>query len=146
MEEYLQLCLFLFLIASSVIIYSQIRCAYPDFKDPLGIHSELYIDGWLLSHFITFGIVGYVFPTHFYLAMILGVLWEIFEYLLGKNTPTFLKCKIQNKNKPKYQYLFKTNDSNIQTKNDAWWYARHEDIIVDFLGFVTGYFIKTYSF
>ena len=117
-----------------IVIYGQFRCAFPKFIDPLSIHGMVYVDGWLLSHFIVFTLAGYFYSNQFYLAVILGILWEIVEYLLGVNTPRFLKCKMKGKNQ------------TLAEKNDAWWYGRYEDVVVDILGFMTGYFIKTYSF
>tara|TARA_B100001093_G_C26520015_1_gene881329 strand:+ start:367 stop:807 length:441 start_codon:yes stop_codon:yes gene_type:complete len=129
-----------------IVIYGQFRCAFPEFKDPLSIHGMVYVDGWLLSHFIVFALAGYFYPKQFYLAVILGILWEITEHLLGINTPRFLKCETQDKSKAKFQYIHKNKDPSLAEKNDAWWYGRYEDVVVDIIGFMTGYFIKTYSF
>tara|TARA_B100000035_G_scaffold297511_1_gene290347 strand:+ start:126 stop:566 length:441 start_codon:yes stop_codon:yes gene_type:complete len=146
MDKNLQLIAAGLFVVLLIIIYGQFRCAFPKFNDPLSIHGMIYVDGWLLSHFIVFTLAGYFYSNKFYLAVILGILWEIVEYLLGVNTPRFLKCKNQDKSKPKFQYLHKNKDKTLAEKNDAWWYGRYEDIVVDTLGFITGYFIKTYNF
>jgi len=146
MDKNLQLIAGGLFVVILIIIYGQFRCAFPGFSDPLSIHGMVYVDGWLLSHFILFALAGYFFPKHFYVAVIIGILWELVEYSFGIHTPGFLKCTHQDKSKAKFQYLHKNKDKTLAEKNDAWWYGRYEDVIVDILGFITGYFIKTYNF
>tara|TARA_B100000524_G_scaffold339670_1_gene232131 strand:- start:168 stop:608 length:441 start_codon:yes stop_codon:yes gene_type:complete len=146
MKKAYTLLLFAFLLVFLIIVYGQFRCYFPKFNDPLSLHTNVYVDGWLLSHFIAFALAGYFFPKYFYLAICLGILWEVVEFSLGRHTPTFLKCNVQNKTKPKFNALFKKADQTLAEQNDAWWYGRYEDIVVDFFGFVTGYFVRYYSF
>ena len=145
MDKNLQLIAGGLFVVILIIIYGQFRCAFPGFSDPLSIHGMVYVDGWLLSHFILFALAGYFFPKHFYVAVIIGILWELVEYSFGIHTPKLLKCEDQPK-KAKFQYLNRNKDKTLAEKNDAWWYGRYEDVVVDILGFMTGYFIKTYSF
>ena len=91
MDKNLQLIAIGLFVVILIIVYGQFRCAYPKFNDPLSIHGMVYVDGWLLTHFIVFALAGYFYSKQFYLAVILGILWEIVEYLLGVNTPRFLK-------------------------------------------------------
>ena len=128
-----------------ILIYGKIRCFHPHL-DFLAVHKNVYVDGWLLSHFVLFAICGYFFPNNFYFAMLLGILWEIVEHL---QLLTFASsCKNNEGNKSsliKYQFIFEDKSQNNDI-NKNWWYGRYEDIIVDFLGFVTGYFILNYKF
>ena len=41
------------------------------------------ITGWHLSHLITYFIVGKLCPNNFYTYILVGIGWELFEYLYG---------------------------------------------------------------
>lgn len=147
MDKYKKNYLIIFLIiASSVFVYGKIRCLLKDnkkFKDPLSFHTNIYVDGWLLSHFVLFLFIGYKFPNSFCLSMIFGILWEIIEILIGTYEPGILKgisnCSAID--------LKKENIINVNSNDNLnWFYGRYEDMIIDFLGFVTGYFINSYKF
>ena len=132
-------------IGLSVFVYGKIRCLLKDnekFQDPLSKNINIYADGWLMSHFVFFAFIGYYYPDKLYVSMTLGFLWEIVEILIGTIQPKFLqniaKCsKIDLQKK----YAVQLNDKEMN-----WFYGRYEDIVIDFLGFVTGYFIKNYNF
>jgi hypothetical protein len=42
-------------------------------------------DFFTLNHFILWVILGYLFPNQYYLALFLGVLWELFERYIVYN-------------------------------------------------------------
>ena len=41
------------------------------------------ITGWSLSHFVWFYIIGKFCPDHLLMFMLVGVSWEVFEYMYG---------------------------------------------------------------
>ena len=70
------------------------------------------------QHLIMFLFIGYFIPNKFWLTMILGIGWEIIEFIAR-------------------QYL-----------RDAWWgnYDDYiKDIIVNYIGFIIGRFIFNYT-
>lgn len=83
-----------------------------------------FINGWLISHYVVFFLAGYFYPTTFKLAMIIGIIWEICEYIIGyfsKNMSDSLGIRIK------------------KTKN--WWYGQYKDVIVNLLGFISGRYL-----
>lgn len=75
------------------------------------------INGWSITHFIVFTLAGYYGHKHIFLLMLIGILWELTEVLLG--------------------YITKQN----KTDDSVWWYGSYEDIIVNFIGLMTGKYL-----
>jgi glycopeptide antibiotics resistance protein len=67
----------------------------------------------------------YLFPNNYIFIWILGVCWEIVEFIFKDHPFYFSDCK----------YKLTTD------KNEGWWYGRYEDIIVNTLGILLGYFL-----
>ena len=117
-----------------IFLYGKFRCVFTDYIDPLEHNVNLHIDGWLTAHYVLFSVIGFNFPRAFYLAMFMGILWEIFEHIIGQLKPSILN-NITNCNRKSFTHFAEPNGR-------YWWYGKKEDILVNFLGFVTGYFIK----
>ena len=123
-----------FLCFLIICIYGKFRCNNPDYHDPLmrklGV---LDLDGWSITHFAFFAMIGYLYPDTFFVAMGLGIAWEVFEHLLGENRPGFLggfgDCM--------------TTDP--QVKGHQWWFGRLSDIIMNILGFWAGASLKKWK-
>ena len=93
------------------------------------------INGWSITHFIVFTLAGYYGHKHIFLLMLIGILWELTEILLSfitKISFADINIKMLLKNKRKI-------DNN--SKNFNWWYGRYEDIIVNFIGLMTGKYL-----
>jgi len=112
-----------------IVAYGTYRCKTTGFVDPMtksffGPPLDLYLDGWGISHMTFFAILAYMFPKKKYLIFlfILGVLWEIVEYM-AKDHPFYIsKCNY-----------------NIQTdKGEGWWYGRWQDIVMNTAGIALG--------
>lgn len=109
-----------------ICLYGKFRCNNPDYHDPLmNKLGVLDLDGWSLSHFGFFTLLGYLYPDTFVVSMSLGIGWEAFEHILGKNRPGILggfgDCM--------------TTDPGIQ---GSWWFGRVSDIVMNLLGFIFG--------
>ena len=70
--------------------YGKFRCTNKDFKDPLENKLLFELDGWSMTHYLFFMLVGFIYPKKFISAMILGIIWELFEHFYGKNRPGWL--------------------------------------------------------
>ena len=81
------------------------------------------ISWWPISHFLLYAILGFFFPTCFIPLMILGILWELFELLLG-----ILSKKRQSVTRG-VQY------------GDKWWSANLFDPFFNAAGFLVGMLI-----
>jgi hypothetical protein len=77
-------------------------------------------DGWALSHFLFYGMLGAVFPDHFGISMIVSVGWELFEFLLGK-VPWFTGIIEQ-----------------VSSDSQQFWYGKPTDLLVNAAGFWAG--------
>lgn len=81
------------------------------------------VSWWPISHFILYTILGFLFPKCWLLIMVLGILWEIFEFITGLVL-----------HKRRYVYTTK----GVQY-NDKWWAPNVFDPLFNALGFLTGY-------
>lgn len=80
---------------------------------------------WPISHFILYFILGLLFPDCFVILMLMGVAWEGFEVFADKY---FERRK------------YKNEAGNIQY-SDGWWGGSTVDLMMNFLGFVCGWFL-----
>ena len=83
--------IFFITIIILIFVYGKYRCVNPDYKDILELEPIKGLDGWIISHFVAFAIIGTLYPDTLILSTILGILWEIFEIILGKSKPSILK-------------------------------------------------------
>ena len=116
--------LFIICLVFSVGIYN---CKNPEEGDI--VQRKLFpgLDGWLITHFLAYIVVGAIWPKTFALSLFLGILWEIIEVTLGKLKPEMLRGV--------------THCSS----DEYWWYGRIIDIPVNMLGFLCGkYVIRQY--
>ena len=109
------LCILL-IIGYQILIQSINHVTY---VDPL-LHdiNGTFVNGWLISHYVVFFLAGYFYPTTFKLAMIIGIIWEICEYIIG--------------------YCSK----NMNDSLGSWWYGQYQDVIVNLLGFISGRYVN----
>ena len=128
--------IFCFLIIATIFIYGKFRCMYPKYKDILVPQYIKGIDGWSLTHFCTFSVLGTLYPDTFLLSFILGISWEMFEILLGIIKPNFLKG-ITDCHREYSGNSYLSNDQ----KNGYWWYGKWQDIIFNTIGFLFGKYI-----
>ena len=97
--------LILFSCISIIFAYGKYRCLNINHhKDVLEFdifkNSSYYgLDGWSLSHFLFFMLIGYLYHNVFFITFLLGVIWELFETYVGIYEPKIIKgfgfCKIK---------------------------------------------------
>lgn len=118
--------------------------------------------GVQFNHFYLFIILGFFFPSFFYTWMILGILWELFEFFLHLN-PNIIKKYIGGcLSKPPKNYIHKHNkitsfyvykniikyynpiDKFFGIKNSKLhaWHHSIAELIPNFLGFIIGYYLN----
>ena len=90
------------------------------------------LDGWSVTHFSLFLLVGFFYSKVFVITMSLGILWELFETFVGIYKPEIIKgwgfCKLPG------------------NKYKVWWYGKISDPIANFLGFITGSLLSKYLY
>ena len=129
--------LLIFIVPVIIGLYGRYRCNHiKDHKDVLewelfkGSSKTFNLDGWSVSHFLLFMIMGYFFPQTLLLSMLLGASWELFETYVGKYKPAMIQgmgfC-----------------GSPTSHKGKVWWYGKWSDLIMNFLGFIVGRYLTT---
>ena len=143
-NEYLEIFLYMSIVALIIIIYSWIRCKNKTLRDPLSLHIfgvkntpiSGVLDGWSISHFVLFFLFGLYYPTKINFIIGMGILWELFEYLTSRSNIKILqsirgisRCNI-------------TSDENV---NGDWFYAKLSDIFINAFGALLGYYLSRSS-
>ena len=126
MNNYNKLVLFAILTIILINIYghtlSYLKISPHD--DPLKYNlfdNNMDLNGWSVTHFIVFTLAGYYYPNEVMFSLIIGISWEIIE-----------ECIVFFNNKLTDNYI-------------DWWRGKYSDIIVNFLGLLTGkYIIRKY--
>lgn len=131
-----------------------------DNPDPRCIRHEFY--GVQLNHFFLFLILGFIFPSFFFILMLLGLTWEIFEYFLEfyeKFTMEIIGGCLakapfnhnEKNNKPSEYIVYRDIPKymnpidkfvGIENSKKHTWHGSVAELIPNFLGFCTGYFIN----
>jgi hypothetical protein len=131
MNNYLLIGVFFALVVATIIGYGTFRCTRENYVDPLTksllpAPFDGFTDGWAFLHFSCFCLITYLFPQHYIIIWVLGVAWEIVEFMFKDHPFYFSDCK----------YTLTTD------KEGGWWYGRYEDIIVNTLGMYLGYYLS----
>ena len=122
-----------FFIIPVVLIggYGKYRCEHKTFKDPLEKQFIWGLDGWSISHFLLFTIVGYCYPKTFFISMSIGIGWELFEHYYGTERPGWLggygDC----------------DDLATDKETGNWWYGKWTDVVCNASGFIAGALVAT---
>jgi|LakMenEpi03Aug12_release.lakeMendotaPanAssembly.Ray.scaffolds.fasta_scaffold03339_15 hypothetical protein len=95
--------------------------------DPMNIKMKTfpYTSGWVASHFIFYFILGFMFPYCARGILTIGLLWEIFESVLGYIKKSKDDCP-KELNKENFEYT------------RSWWTGTVKDVIVNTCGFLFG--------
>ena len=141
--RYLEIFTLMIYVSTIIIIYSHIRCNYKYLKDPLSTFplggkdssfSEI-LDGWSLSHFLFFLILGYFYKEYIFFIVLMGILWESFEYVTSNSGINIYILSW-------FRGLSKCNALSEENKNGHWMYAKVSDIFVNVLGLYVGYVLS----
>ena len=130
--------LLLFSAPIMIFLYGLYRCKnIRNHKDILefslfGDSNKLGMDGWLLSHYLFFVMLGFIHPNVMRLSVLMGLLWEVFEWWVGVYKPKFLEG-----------IGFCPSPSGAKKRGNVWWYWKWQDPIANLLGFMTGKYLST---
>ena len=74
--------LYFMLVFVLVWCFGIYKCIHPEEGD---IVNEIFpgLDGWMCTHFITYTIVGVIWPDSIVLTIIISIVWEMLETTLG---------------------------------------------------------------
>jgi len=125
MKEVTQVSLICLGIVVTIGLYGSYRCTHPDYNDILMKNLNIMdLNGWSITHLITFFFLGYYYPNQFIISMMFGIGWEALEHWMGKSRPAVLG-----------------GFGNCITDTKDWWFGRLSDIIINFVGFMIGVWI-----
>jgi hypothetical protein len=159
---------FLFIIVFilwSIKIGKACPCKTP--SENICVREEFY--GVQYNHLILFIIIGMIFPSYFYTFMILGILWEIYEFILDKKEDWVYNyiggclsekpINFKHENHISDAYIFKGDIKylnpidrffNIKNSTNHMWHGSVAELIPNLIGFGIGYSInrllQIYSF
>lgn len=103
----------------------------PDVLERRLVEQPAGLDGWGLAHVFFFGLLGFLYPRRHAQFLLVGVAWELIESLLGQ---TNLRC-----GGSRLQLIGDTDAAGRPTgKEDAYWYGRSSDVLMDVVGYTLG--------
>jgi len=88
-------------------------------------------DGWSVTHFLFFGLLGVLYPGRPLQFLIVGAGWEVIETLLGQYKFGMTGSRLQLIGE-------QDDDGNLTGNEDAYWYGKESDIVVDMAGYCLG--------
>ena len=117
--------------AFSIMAYGTFRCNSTTYKDPLtksllGPPFDTVTDGWSISHFLFYMFLTILYPSKYVFIFMIGVGWEILETFSEENPFYLTKCKY-----------------SMSTDSGPWWSSKFSDNIMNGLGIIVGYYIRT---
>jgi hypothetical protein len=121
-----------------VMLYGKWRSRTDGVTDPLSHEILPKVDGWVLSHFTGYLLLGYFFPKTFRLSMFIGILWECFETWAGETKPDFLKGIGDTRMGTTHSEELEKKLESVDGTGQYWWYGQYEDVIANGLGFLVG--------
>jgi hypothetical protein len=118
------------IVVGMIFLYGNYRCTRSHIQDPLEIPLTRHVpwfDGWSYSHLLVAFLAGKFINSRKGVALvfIIMLLWEVFEFYLGKMKPTWMKnigggsCRIS---------------TDKEDKDKVWWYGKYSDILVNSVG------------
>jgi len=132
MNEYTHILGICLSVVIAIMAYGTYRCKSNSYVDPLTKSMfphpyNMYFDGWGISHFVLFFVLGYLYPSKIIFIWVLGTIWELLEYSI-KDKPFYLsKCN----------YVIDTDHGA------GWWYGRWQDIVMNTAGVFLGVWLKS---
>lgn len=132
------------LVITLFIIYYLVRgrymcpCPYPG--NNFCYRTEMY--GLQMNHLLFYIIIGYLFPKYFLTWQILGICWELIEFLPTYYPHIFLPyiggCIQLDKRDDFYVNIV---DRWLPRSDEHFWHPKLSDILLNITGFMIGYFI-----
>lgn len=89
------------------------------------------IDGWSVTHFVFFGLLGILYPGQHLQFFLVGFGWEVVETLLGQHKFGMTGHRLQLIGE-------QDADGNLTGNADAYWYGKESDVVVDCFGYALG--------
>lgn len=106
---------------------------------------EFILDWWSVSHFLFFGLFGFLFPDNAGKFFLIGAGWELIEDYFSnlEKDKLFMECL----NKNQVIDIGITDVRKISCNRDempTYWYGKWDDIVVNTLGYFLGQEMRKY--
>jgi len=147
-----------FIVLFILWVYSlKYACPCDNVEQSFCTRVEFY--GVQYNHFVLFLLLGFTFPSYFYTFLILGILWELYEYILHlyprlvyKQLGGCLMERPKNKhwNPPYFYYVYRDEPKyyniidrvfGIHNSTIYTWHHSIAEIIPNIIGFLLGKYI-----
>lgn len=92
-------------------------------------------DWWSVTHFVMYGIFGFLIPNYHATFFTIGCAFEVFEDMLSGDKSTQLADCTKRERRSNIMCLF--------SNNDDYWYAKWDDVFVNLLGYTMGSSVRT---
>jgi hypothetical protein len=129
-------CVVLYIVCIIMIVVYGIILRATKGRDFLG--KKLYehplvgeIDGWSITHFLFFGLLGILYPGQHLQFFAIGFGWEVVETILGQYKFGMTGSRLQLIGE-------QDEDGNLTGNEDAYWYGRSSDVLVDVAAYCVG--------
>ena len=135
-----------------IMWYARFRCQNQGYVDILNKRPKLafiknkkirnalqnIFNGWAFTHIALFTIITYIKPDKYILFIILGIIWEIIEWI-------FRNILLANQ----FILYLSGADKHYNCKNklvssEPYWYSQYEDIISNCIGIWFGYLLSSH--
>ena len=104
-------------------------------KNDLAVFPAIHLDWWSVVHFFLFSVFGFIIPNKPISFLILGAGFEAFEDYMASDAQT----QLVNCTDPEKKLW-------CRGKQDHYWYAKYDDVIVNTFGYLLGSGIRTTFF
>lgn len=110
-------------------------------KRPLFKLPETTVDWWSVSHFLFFGLLAFLYPSHIGELFVISVLWEVIEDgLAPTNSKQLIDCTKKYDNS--WQETFKVMWCDHAAREKDYWYGKWDDIFFNSMGIILGYAVR----
>ena len=128
------------------IIRGRLICPCTSKKNNLYCY-RFEIWGLQINHLIFYTIIGFIYPNFFFIWQLLGIIWELLEFI-----PTYYPKDILpyiggciDKDKINKYYIHPI-DKTLPRSKIHFWHPKFTDILLNIIGFYIGYILfKIYS-
>lgn len=133
-------------ITTAVLLFIVLGHYYPKeiqsaLKRPLFTLPSATVDWWSVSHFLFFGTLAFLYPSHVCELFIISIIWEIIEDSLAPpQSKQLIDCS------KKYNNFWTESFQGLWCEHLArekdYWYGKWDDVFFNSMGIILGYGLR----
>lgn len=110
-------------------------------KQPLFTLPSATVDWWSVSHFLFFGFLAFLYPSHICELFIISIIWEVIEDSLAPPQSKHL-VDCSKTYKSTFGEAFKGLWCEHLAREKDYWYGKWDDIFFNSMGILCGYGLR----